>query len=261
MITGANTNIQLSDGTTVLHQVAFSGNHLILSLLLQHKVTKTAIKDSNGRTPLHWATHAPTTTCINQLLDHDISVIDLCDLQGMTAVMWTAYLSQPDHLKQLIHYGASLTIQDNDGMSAIHWCVNGSRDNTGRMTCLTELLSLDSSRYVRYLYEEFLYFIVVLYIRRYIDSNGKTVTHYIAETSTPEFLSLVLSVRASAVQDMDRKRRTPLHWAAACGNECVLSALLQSGASLTTRDEDGMTALDYAMAKDFKVRSSLLTIT
>ncbi|KAI6655148.1 hypothetical protein LOD99_2437 [Oopsacas minuta] len=235
---GADANLQLSDGSTVLHQVAFSGNYIILSLLLKHGVTKTAIADSKGRIPIHWAAHAPTTNCISLLLDHDISVIDVTDLQGMTPLMWTAYLSQPDHLKQLLSYGASQAIQDNDGMTAIHWCVNGGTYTDRRVNSLKQLLSIESSRYSDY--------------------NGKTVTHYIAESYTPELLSLVLSTRASAVHDIDKKMRTPIHWASACNNPSVMTALIKAGASISARDDEGITALDYALAKDFKECVQLL---
>ena len=83
--------------------------------------------------------------------------------------------------------------------------------------------------------------------------------HYIAENSAEELLSLVLSIRYEAVHDTDSKGRTPLHWASVCNKTDILHALLISGASLSARDNDGMTALDYAVAKGHKECIQLLS--
>ena len=83
--------------------------------------------------------------------------------------------------------------------------------------------------------------------------------HYIAETSAEELLSPVLSVRPEAVHDTDTRGRTPIHWASVYNNASILHTLLRSGGSPSALDDEGMTALDYAVAKDYKECISLLT--
>ena len=141
---GAVVNLAASDGSTVLHQVAISGADSILSLLLHHKATKTALPDSQGRVPLHWAVYAPNTKCLSLLLDECYDT-DVTDSQGMTPLMWAASMSQPDHLEQLMGRGASLSLRDNEGTSAIHWSVNGVGGVEKREACFKLLLSLESS--------------------------------------------------------------------------------------------------------------------
>ena len=87
----------------------------------------------------------------------------------------------------------------------------------------------------------------------YRDSSGRTVAHYISESSAQELLSLLLSVRADAIYDTDSNKRTPLHWAAVSNGISLLPALLRAGASLPALDNAGMTALGYAVAKGYKV--------
>ena len=144
LLLGADVNLPAYDGSTVMHQVALSGAHSILPLLLHHKATKAALPDSQGRLPQHWAVYAPTTKCLDLLLDNDSSV-DVTDLQGMTAAMWAAYLSQPDHLEQLVGRGASLSLRDNEGMSALHWSASGVGAVDNRVSCFKLLLSHESS--------------------------------------------------------------------------------------------------------------------
>ena len=43
-----------------------------------------------------------------------------------------------------------------------------------------------------------------------------------------------------------RNGNTALHWAAANGRLAIATRLLEGGADLTLRNEDGKTALDYA---------------
>ena len=144
-VTGADVNISTADGSTILHQAAFTGNHATLSLLLQYKVTETALKDSEGRLPIHWATYAPSTKCLKLLLSHGSGDVNATDSQGMTPLMWASYMSQPDHLEVLLRHGASQSVSDSDGVKAVHWSLNGTGDVESREKCLRVLLSLQSS--------------------------------------------------------------------------------------------------------------------
>ncbi len=42
----------------------------------------------------------------------------------MTPLMWAAYHSRPDHVRTLVERGADPTLQDIDGMYAIHWSIH-----------------------------------------------------------------------------------------------------------------------------------------
>jgi ankyrin repeat protein len=53
------------------------------------------------------------------------------------------------------------------------------------------------------------------------------------------------------VDDTDRTRHTPLHFAAATGHTAVVNVLLQRGADVNARSTDGSTPLHYAALYGF----------
>ena len=85
--------IIFKDGSTVLHQAAFSGSIDMVALLLSlgadglMRVSLPSLnfeiltldfffsQDFEGRTPLHWCTNNHDSKCINILLDKVLAVI------------------------------------------------------------------------------------------------------------------------------------------------------------------------------------------
>ena len=59
----------------------------------------------------------------------------------------------------------------------------------------------------------------------------------------------VLLELGACLEAADSHAHTPLHWAAACGQEGCLRVLLQRGASLTATDCNGLTAVALAAGK------------
>lgn len=74
----------------------------------------------------------------------------------MTALMWAAFHSRTEQLHLLLEKGADLSLQDMDGMTAVHWSVQ--RHNTRALQLLINSKSV-----------------------QFADKNGKTVMHQAAE--------------------------------------------------------------------------------
>jgi len=114
------------DGTTAVHQASYSGNTAALQVLLDYNAD-TSLQDSYGRSALHWCCACTSTDCLTLLLKY-FPELSVCDRDGLTALMWACSLDRVEHVNFIM--GAGLrTIwddRDNEGRSAIHWCVRRS---------------------------------------------------------------------------------------------------------------------------------------
>lgn len=82
--------------------------------------------------------------------------INIRDGALMTALMWAAFHSRVEQLRVLLEKGADPSIQDMDGMAAVHWSVQ--RHDTRALQVLINSESV-----------------------QYMDKKGKTVMHQAAE--------------------------------------------------------------------------------
>jgi ankyrin repeat protein len=117
----ARNDISLNDrydGRTLLHAAAAALQATNCNLLLERGMNLNA-QDNLGRTPLHLAVAQSQGDVLARLLLSRGATIDLRDEQGMTPLLSAAAAS----IKLLADKGASLTAQDANGNSALHWAV------------------------------------------------------------------------------------------------------------------------------------------
>lgn len=146
------------DGSTALHQAAFSGSIEIVALLLSlgadglmrvssimpvisnNSMWPLFAQDFEGRTPLHWCTNNHDSKCVEILLDkvvqasvHSVSHISLSKVPGldvdirdgasMTSLMWAAFHGRTEQVRTLLAKKADPALRDMDGMTAAHWSI------------------------------------------------------------------------------------------------------------------------------------------
>jgi len=58
---------------------------------------------------------------ILQMTDLDVNIRDGA---LMTPLMWASYHCRPEHVRTLLERGADSSLQDIDGMSAVHWSIH-----------------------------------------------------------------------------------------------------------------------------------------
>ncbi|XP_062513799.1 uncharacterized protein LOC134189518 isoform X2 [Corticium candelabrum] len=230
---GADVNQQTPDGSTVLHQCAYSGFPELIDLLLHHRADAHKT-DKEGRCPLHWATNNSSSKVLTYLLDKVIDVnLNVRDRAEMTPLMWAAYNSQSAHVQALLERGTDVSLVDIDGMAAIHWSVY--KNDT---SCLKLLLTQESSCFRDY--------------------KGKTVIHCAAELGSASCIAIIMAVRPTSVDDTDNDGRTALHWAAACEKPEVIRTLLAGQGNPNLCDHNGYTPYDIAVLKKYHYCALLL---
>ncbi|XP_052771461.1 ankyrin repeat domain-containing protein 55-like isoform X2 [Mya arenaria] len=223
---GADVNVQDARGRTCLSVAAYQGWTEGLIYLLR-KGARQDIVDKAGRTPLHAATYdtevKPLVTLMKRLTPEEVNV---SDNEGMAALHWAAFHDRPDHVRQLLHYGATISRGDIDGKTALHWAAqNGSRE------CCLHLLHEPGGG---------------CDLTSQADGRGKLPVHLATAAGHHVILQDLAEVAPHLCEAGDNEERTPLHWAAATGHASCVKVLLGIGVSPEPQDMDGVTPLEYA---------------
>ncbi|KAG8762704.1 palmitoyltransferase akr1, partial [Serendipita sp. 397] len=106
---------------TPLQWAARNGHLYVLHLLLSHNADPT-LKDSQGYDSLQLTTHSSSVMSLLYMLQQPVS-INSRDLQGHTPLMWAAYQGDAISVDILLKHNADPLLQDEKGMSALHWGV------------------------------------------------------------------------------------------------------------------------------------------
>jgi len=117
------------DGRTLLHAAAASLHATNCNLLLERGGLDLNAQDNLGRTPLHLAVAQTQGDVLARLLLSRGAAVDLRDEQGMTPLLSAV----PASIKLLADKGASLTAQDANGNTALHWAVYRKGYEAGRL--------------------------------------------------------------------------------------------------------------------------------
>ncbi len=246
--------IRTPDGSlrqTPLHRASFTGQPEVVAWLLAHSVEVDA-RDRFGSTPLSGAAFGGHTRIAETLLDHGADV-NASDEDGYAPLDLAASQQHLETAKSLVARGASIA-GGPSGMDPI-FCFAKAANRDGVEWTL--------SRGARIATDDML--------------NGWTAMHWLAKgpsLSREEALALRLSgddpraeersareledaryagvvrvlVEHGADVDAlgDSKDQVPLHLAASADNLAIATALLDAGARIDPRDEDGKTPLALA---------------
>uniref|UniRef100_S4REG5 Ankyrin repeat domain 55 n=1 Tax=Petromyzon marinus TaxID=7757 RepID=S4REG5_PETMA len=164
---------------------------------------------------------------LNVLLQQSsVQEINHQDNEGMTTLHWAAFHNHPEHVQALMERDADPSLVDKDFKTALHWAAQ----NGGERACELMLQHRLGPSVVNY-----------------DDENGKTCVHVAAAAGHAAIIALLARVPECNLQALDVDDRTPLHWAAAAGQESCVEVLLALGVDPSPSDISENTPLSYAV--------------
>ena len=267
---GGDVNAKTFGNRTPLMTAAEKGQIKVVTYLIEHGVRSTNsttsdyvnLRDDNGQTALHHAVQCfDPVSCeiLSCLIEHGGDVNSTYD--NCTPLMIAAERGQMKLVTFLIEHGANLDRRDKDDQTALHYAVcgfdvsceilsylieNGAevnaftrRDNCtplmlackyGHLNAVTSLIEHGAEVNLQ-------------------DAFGNTAVYYALNYSdgSPEVLSRLMRDRAAVNNACRRDNCTPLMMACQYGHMNAVTFLIEHGANMDLQDEDGNTALHYAV--------------
>eukprot|EP00042_Codosiga_hollandica_P053210 m.691609 g.691609 ORF g.691609 m.691609 type:complete len:1015 (-) comp58643_c0_seq1:413-3457(-) len=258
-------------GFTPIHYAARHGHHDVINQLLNHKADPT-LRSADGTTALHLASQYGHLRCAEALLG--LTGVDVTNNEHQTALHLACFTGHEEIVHVLFEKGADCNIVDNKGRNALHLatsaacltrlcrelCERGTNvhavDSFGR-TALHYAVSNDNTAHVVE------HLLTLGLSSTASDRNGLTPLHLAALYGRKSTLNWILerisrlpsvagqpSASETALNALDKRGRSPLHYAAYSGCADVCSELLRTdGIQVDIRDHLGRTALDAAAFK------------
>ena len=234
---GANPNVFTRDGYgTPLHWAVdprfarkplLDGNRGDMVAAMVEAGGNPNMTNGGGQTPLHYAAQLGDALAVGSMLNHDGNP-NLADAGGLTVLHYAAAAGHLHTVEQLVRRGADLSLEDHYG-------------NTAEELAKTEEVRL---ALMRMRTKETEPDPAVLET----DAGGRTVLHHSAARGDLAAMGEALE-KGADVNARDRRRQTPLHYAARSrdGGANGLRLLLEHDADPDLRSVSGETALHMAV--------------
>jgi ankyrin repeat domain-containing protein 50 len=251
---GANIEAKSNWGGTALHGAAVNGYKEVAQLLLERGADVEAKTGEYGQTALCVAAMTGNIVMVQLFLERG-SNIEARDNNGQAALHLVAIGGDSDVMQLLLEKGADFTAKDNSGRTPLHLAIAHGRSSV--MQLLLEKGADFSAK----------------------DKKGWTALHYAtlndntAFKDRKEVVQLLLE-KGADVTAKDYGRRTALHYATLNSREFfdgrefldsrkafddrdyfgdrgeMVQQLLEKGADVTAKDDNGRTALHFATFGD-----------
>ena len=202
-------DIVYNKGVTDLH-CAVQLNLPALAQSLLDQGADIDVKDDDGRTPLHYAAEANASEVAEVLLKNGADV-NAKGNNGITPLHYAAYVNAREVAEVLLQNGADVNAKDDNGITPLH---NAALSNA--------------------------YEAAEISLQNEADVNAKVTLH---ASISPHYTAILDKVESD---DRNLADSTPLH-AAAFANTCeVAEVLLQNGAAIDAKGDNGGTPLHNA---------------
>ncbi len=266
-IEGGKYGVKFSDGKTLLHFAAFTGNYGHVKTLVRKGINVNSA-DQSGSTPLHVAALRGHARVVKYLLRRGANV-DVKDAMGNTPLMWAIVGRHSDVARHLVLKGADVNAENEAGKTPLHVAAasgnlsivrllvsKGAKVNHEAKDGTTPLhiaAVMGNTDVIRYLVKKGARLDVE-------DVNGLTPLHYAALSVAEVFKGKenTETVRYLVGEYMRKgtyKKRftgglTLLHFAAYGGDLSQVRRLLRKkGIGVNVRTQEGLTPLHVAAMK------------
>ncbi|GMH45393.1 hypothetical protein BSKO_13350 [Bryopsis sp. KO-2023] len=251
---GADPETANSDGQTPLSVASFFGHSEVVRELISSSSVELNTKDEGGNTPLHYSAQAGNDEVTGLLIQAGADVDAVNEGKEtplMVSIRWGGDMRT---VTTLISGGADSSIKDEGGLAPIHDAatlgysqvidalVKGGGD-VDAQTDGEELTPL-------HLAVETLKGQTVLELLGLGANVGLTTStsltplHVTPLNMGSEGIALALIASGSNIDALSNSSWTPLHFAAYWGNEKVMEVLVERGANVEAKAEDGKTPRD-----------------
>jgi ankyrin repeat protein len=256
MISNENVRIDAKSrsGMTALHVAARKGRLEVAKFLVSKSLELVDAKRKDEKSASHLAARKSQLSIVNFLSSKALKFLNATANDGQTALHFAAFSHQPEIVELLLESEASPDLVDEHGRSPLH---NASRPGNSRVVKLLLDATTDLNRQdERGRTPVFLaaYRGAADIVRQLVehgaevwrkDSDGWSPLH--AAFDYKETTEYLISCKKVGVNDKAKSGCTALMIAAKSGYPFVVEALIKAGARLDEDDNDGLTALHYAV--------------
>ncbi|XP_060806287.1 uncharacterized protein LOC106140771 isoform X2 [Amyelois transitella] len=241
---GAGVNVQDDNGYTPLHHACLHGRKEIVRLLLAADASPCVV-DKKGATPLHLAAFKGDSDVVAMLLAHNNPPVNIDQLTSdhETALLIAAHFGYVDVVAQLMAKGADVTIENNNGESALDLAAQ-----YGRLETVQHLLRVRPELVDQYYIPD---------DKQWIFTS--TPLHRASKHGRKEVVAAL--IKAGVDPNIRTANGTALHEAVCFGKHSVVRVLLDNGANIDARDSQGKTVYDlladYSEEATRRVRRAL----
>ncbi|XP_062509618.1 transient receptor potential cation channel subfamily A member 1-like isoform X2 [Corticium candelabrum] len=248
---------QKDDGNTAMHTACELGCMKIIELFVEHDSSIVKSQNHQKQTPLHRAAVFCRDDVVAYLLSKGAEV-DAIDIYGNTPLLCAACHGSTSAIEVLVQNGVNPTIRNHQGCTVLHAAVG----HVNTMQTILRLNSLDANflnakddndnTALHYAALGGYYQNVVQLLDNGAHPNPRNFVkriplHIAAEKGWLYCVKRLISQSRTrrSINATDAKGKTPLHRAAAYGQNHAIDVLVHRGATVL-RDSKGRTPLHYA---------------
>ena len=246
---------------TPLMYACYDGGRLDnIKMLIQNGADIQA-RDSNGSTVLHFASALSNQEVVEFLLNLNEISVNAINHFSQTPLIYACYDGgRLDNIKMLIQNGADIQASISNGSTVLHFASCDSNQEVVEFLLKSNEISVNATNNLNQTplmhacYDGGRLDNIKMLIQNGADiqasnSNGLTVIHFASRNSNQEVVEFLLKSDKISVNAADNLNRTPLMYACCDGGRLDnIKILIQNGADIYARDNNGSTVLHCASA-------------
>lgn len=211
-----------SDQFDLLHLCADQDWEDVVHLLQRKYGIKSLASDHKGRTLLHWAVEYGWDMD-HFSLSNEKDVLDRPDRDGLTVLHLAILTRDMKVLRALIAAGADCSMKDKNGMTPAHLAAD-----IGFREALDLFIDMPTREFGR-------------------TRTGASLLHLMASWFDGPIVRKLVTSKRALLDVVDKKRNTPLHFAAMVNNMSSVDALVAMGCNINARNSSRCTPLHEAI--------------